>query len=471
MGRIFNNVSFDERLTTMTLKNIVTLSEGEIKIKDPDKLRIIMDSLIQEAVFADDEKKTALLLLMKEISKAAGAVPSSIQSLYEEMGRSYLGFTVPAINVRGLTYDVARSIFRKAMAMNVGTFIFEIARSEIGYTKQRPLEYSAVVLAAAVREGFSGPVFLQGDHFQLVRKYYLADPKPETEYVKGLIKEAIEAEFYNIDIDTSTIVDIEKETIKEQQRNNFEMTAELAAYIRSIQPSGVEVSIGGEIGEIGGKNSTPEELRAYLDGFRETFKYRKGLSKLSIQTGTSHGGVVLPDGTLAKVKIDFDTLRTLSDIARKEYGLSGCVQHGASTLPEDAFHMFPETGTSEVHLATGFQNIMYDSTALPADFRNEIYHYIKQEYAKEWKEGQTEEQFIYSTRKKGFGPFKKRWWDLPVSVKEQIMKELEGKFGLLFDRLKVTDTMDIVKKTVKPVFVKKEVDADLLNHLSLLIGS
>ncbi len=445
----------------MELHNVVTVKEGLVEIRDLDKLRNMMGGLIYKAVFSEGETKTALLLLVKEIAKAAGAVPSSIQSLYEEMGRSYPGFTVPAINIRGLSYDVARVIFKKAMEMNVGPVIFEIARSEIGYTKQRPLEYSAVVLAAAVREGYAGPVFIQGDHFQLVRKYYLADPKPETEYVKGLIQEAIEAEFYNIDIDTSTIVDIEKETIKEQQRNNFEMTAELASYIRSIQPAGVEVSIGGEIGEIGGKNSTADELRAYLDGFRETFKENKGLSKLSVQTGTSHGGVVLPDGTLAKVKIDFETLRTLSDIARKEYGLSGCVQHGASTLPEDAFHMFPETGTSEVHLATGFQNIMYDSAALPAEFRNEVYAFMKQEYGKEWKEGQTEEQFIYSTRKKGFGPLKKKWWELPANVKEPIMNELNAKFALLFHKLRVTNTVDIVKKTVKPVVVKKEINAEV----------
>jgi hypothetical protein len=240
------------------------------------------------------------------------------------------------------------------------------------------------------------------------------------------------------------------------------MTAELAAYIREIQPAGIDISIGGEIGEIGKKNSTPDELRAYLDGFKETFKAGKGISKLSVQTGTSHGGVVLPDGTLAKVKIDFDTLKTLSDLARKEYGLSGCVQHGASTLPEDAFHMFPETGTSEVHLATGFQNIMYDNKALPPEFRQEVYGFIKTEYAKEWKEGQTEEQFMYSTRKKGFGPIKKKWWDLSSSVKEPIMKELADKFALLFSKLKVVNTIEIAKKTVKPVIVKKEINRELL---------
>ena len=449
-------------MSTSRLKEVVAAEKDGIKIKDRKGLSALMDGLIHEAVFAEEEKKKGLFLLIKEIAKACGAVPASIQGLYEEMGKNYPGFTVPAMNIRGLTYDSARAVFRKALEKKVGAFIFEIARSEIGYTKQRPLEYAAVVLAAAVREGFQGPVFIQGDHFQLVRKNFLSDPSAETGYVKGLIREAIDAEFYNIDIDSSTLVDLERPTLKEQQRPNFEKTAELAALIREIQPKGIEVSVGGEIGEIGKKNSTPEELKAYLDGFRETFKAGRGLSKLSVQTGTSHGGVVLPDGTLAKVKIDFETLRLLSDMARKNYGLSGAVQHGASTLPEEAFHMFPETGTSEVHLATGFQNIIYDSRHLPADFREEVYKFIKSEYAKEKKEDQTEEQFIYSTRKKGFGPMKKNWWNLPAAIKDPIMKELEDKFGLLFDKLKVGGTVDIVQKTVKTPVVNKEIDMSLL---------
>ena len=438
------------------LSNIIKVGKEGIAIRDRSAVASFMDKLIYEAVFSDEERKKGLFLLVKEIAKACGAVPASIQGLYEEMGANYPGFTVPAINIRGLTYDVARAVFRKALEKKAGAFIFEIARSEIGYTKQRPLEYSAVVLAAAVREGYQGPVFIQGDHFQLVRKNYLSGPELETNYVKSLIAEAIEAEFYNIDIDSSTLVDLERPTIKEQQRPNFEKTAELTEYIRGIQPPGINVSIGGEIGEIGSKNSTPDELKAYLDGFKEIFKGAKGLSKLSVQTGTSHGGVVLPDGTLAKVKIDFETLRQLSDLARKAYGLSGAVQHGASTLPEDAFHMFPETGTSEVHLATGFQNIIYDSAHLPADFRDEVYAYIKTEFAKERKESQTEEQFIYSTRKKGFGAIKKKWWDLSEDIREPIMAELENKFGLLFDKLRVVKSVDIVKRTVKPVVIKKE---------------
>ncbi len=438
---------------------VVELSNGKVIVKNKEAVKIAIDDLIFDAVFEEkDEIRVKKFLIIKEIAKEMGAIPSSIQGLYEEMGRAFPGFTVPAINIRGLTYDVARAVFRKAKEKNVGAFIFEIARSEIGYTKQRPLEYSACVLAAAVKEGFIGPVFIQGDHFQIVRRYFEKDPETETNYVKGLIKEAIEAEFYNIDIDTSTLVDLSKETIYEQQRPNFENTARLAEHVRSLEPESITVSIGGEIGEIGGKNSTPEEARAYLDGLKDVYKGKKGLSKLSVQTGTKHGGVVLPDGSIAQVKIDFETLRILSDLVRKEYGLSGCVQHGASTLPEEAFDRFPETGTSEIHLATGFQNMIYDSKHLPEDFRKMIYDFLKTQFATEKKEGQTEEQFIYSTRKKGFGPFKKEWWSLPKEIKEPIMKELEDKFELLFGKLRVFNTKDIVNRTVKVVKVPVKIE-------------
>ena len=440
------------------LKDFVKVVDGSPSLKDKPLFLEALDSILYRAVFEKEEnKRRASLETIKEISKVEGAIPSSIRSLYEEMGTNYPGFTVPSINIRGLTYDVARAVFRKALALDVGAFIFEIARSEIGYTGQQPLEYAAVVMAAALKEGWKGPVFIQGDHFQFARKNYEKNPGEETEKIRDLIKWAIEAEFYNIDIDASTLVDLAQKNAKEQQRPNFEKTSELTSYVRTMQPEGVTISIGGEIGEIGSKNSTPEEFRAFLDGFHEAFKAGTGLSKVSVQTGTTHGGVVLPDGTLARVKIDFETLRVLSDLARKEYGLAGCVQHGASTLPEEAFDMFPKVGAAEIHLATGFQNIIYDSPFLPEAFRKEVYEFIKKEFAGERKEGQTDEQFIYSTRKKALGPMKRKFWDLPVEVRSRIMKELEERFGLLFSKLKVVGTRKLVQEKVKPLLIKHKV--------------
>ncbi len=432
--------------------------DGQIKIISPEETRLALDDLVYEAVFTEDRKeKEKRLTLVKEIAKALGAIPASIYGLYQEMAREFPGFTVPAINIRGLTYDFARTVFRVALAHDVAAVIFEIARSEMSYTLQRPLEYASVVTAAAAREGYEGPVFIQGDHFQFKREAFFAAPEKEEENIRKLTDEALAAEFYQIDIDASTLVILEKPTLEEQQHFNSLMTAEMTNYIREREPEGVTVNVGGEIGEIGGHNSRPEELHAFMKEYRRHLQKEPGIGKISVQTGTTHGGVVLPDGKVAKVAVDFETLRTLSEIARREYGMAGAVQHGASTLPDEMFHLFPEVGCCEIHLATGFQNLIYDHPALPESFRQEIYDYLKKQFAREWKEGMTEAQFIYKTRKKGFGPFKKKWWDLPAEVKEKIMESLGEKISFLFEKLKVKGTKKIISETVKPVLVRKEI--------------
>ena len=375
----------------------VTVLDGRVTVHDEDAIASpAMDKLVYTAVFGEPDDREDARWLIWEIGQAVGVQPSSIHDLYLARGRGLTGgFTVPAMNIRGMAYDTGRALFRSAVRLKVGALIQEIARSEIAYTDQRPAEYVAVMLAAALREGFRGPIFIQGDHFQVSAKKFAVDPVTEVNGVKQLAREAIAAGFYNIDVDTSTLVDLSKPTLREQQRTNYEQAVELALTVRGLEPEGVTISIGGEIGEVGTQNSTVEEQETYMDGFNETLGRRapgtEGLSKISVQSGTTHGGVVLADGSIADVKIDFDTLARLSKMAREKYGLTGAVQHGAST------------------------------------------------------------QFFYKTRKKALGPFKKRFWDLPAEVKTRLAKAYEEKFSFLFTQLAVVNTRNVVDRFVKPV--------------------
>ena len=354
-----------------------------------------------------------------------------------------------AINIRGFTFETARAAFRTAIKKNAGAFIFEIAKSEISYTAQRPSEYAANCLAAAIKEGYRGPVFIQGDHFQINAKKFAENRDAELDGLKKLIKEALDAGFYNIDIDASTIVDLGKPTVDEEQRPNYETTAALIGFIRENQPEGVTVSIGGEIGEVGGRNSTGDDLRAFMDGLLKSVKKgTQGISKISIQTGTSHGGVVLPDGTIAKVKVDFDTIEKLSKLSRSTYGLAGIVQHGASTLPDDVFDLFTKKGAAEVHLATGFQNLIYESHGFPYELKMDIYKYLDEKFADERKPSDTKEQFYYKTRKKAFGPFKERIWNIDDDGKVLLGVDLDARFELIFDKFNIKDTASVVKQFV-----------------------
>jgi fructose/tagatose bisphosphate aldolase len=410
-----------------------------------------IEQQVMGIIMADTaETKKRLAKRIFDIAYKRGIFPASINEFYMARGRGELsGFTVPAINLRSMTYDLARAIFRVAKRNDCGAFIFEIAKSEIGYTAQPPVEYAAVVLAAAITEDYAGPVFIQGDHFQVNADKFKANPDREVTGLQALIAEAIGAGFYNIDIDSSTLVDLSKPDVKNQQKDNYDVCAKLTQFIRSIQPRGVTVSVGGEIGEVGHQNSTPEELRAFMAGYNERMRQGlTGISKISVQTGTSHGGVVLPDGSIAQVKLDFNTLKILSEIARKEYGLAGAVQHGASTLPAEAFHKFPECETAEVHLATEFQNMMYESKHFPAELKAKMYAWLRINAAHEAKVGETEEQYLYKTRKKALGPFKKEIMSLPREVRDAIAAEIEVKFDFLFKQLIAVNNKDVVNKYV-----------------------
>ncbi|MEO8193849.1 MAG: class II fructose-bisphosphate aldolase [Gemmatimonadales bacterium] len=437
------------------MNGAVTVEDGRVTVNNESALASPeMDALVRQAVFGDQDARDNARWLIWEIGQAVGVVPSSIHDLYMARGRDEIGgFTVPAMNIRGMTYDTGCSLFRTAIKLDAGAFICEIARSEIAYTDQRPTEYVAVLTAAALREGWRGPLFIQGDHFQVNVKKFAVDPKTEVDSVKALAREAIAAGFYNIDVDTSTLVDLSKPNLDEQQRLNYEQAADIALYVREQQPEGIDISLGGEIGEVGTENSTVEELHAFMQGFNRTLKRLApdvaGLSKISVQSGTTHGGVVLADGSIADVQIDFGTLEKLSEVARKDYGLAGAVQHGASTLPDTAFSNFPRTGTCEIHLATNFQTMLYDR--LPAPLRAEVYEWLKENAKDERKPADSDEQFFYKTRKKALGPFKRRFWDLDDSVKAELAAAYDDKFSFLFTQLGVAGTAGIVEKYVKPV--------------------
>ena len=454
------------------LHGAVTVDGDSVTVVAEEVLQEKVDDLVYTAVFGEGVTRTTARWLLWELGQELGIYPSSIHELYMSVGRGEVphNFTVPAINVRGMNFVMSRAIFRAANKLDVGALIFEIARSEIGYTDQRPAEYVSSLLGAAIKEGFRGPLFVQGDHFQVSAKGYAGDAAGEVNAVKELIKEAVAAGFFNIDIDTSTLVDLDQQTLDEQQHINYSLSADLTRFVREIEPDGVTVSLGGEIGEVGEKNSTVPELRAYMDGYNRSLgEELQGLSKISVQTGTSHGGVVLPDGSLADVSVDFATLEELSAVARDEYGLGGAVQHGASTLPSEYFNKFPEIGTLEIHLATGFQNIIYDTA--PEAIVQKAYAHLKEARRNEWKEGQTEDQFFYKTRKKAFGALKENWWNLGDDVNAEIGQALQNQFEFLFTKLNVGDTRQVANDVTTTLKMRRSRPTEAAEETELEIAA
>jgi len=178
--------------------------DSTVTVTDPAAFRAnLVDRLVEAAIFAPDEPvRDAARWAIWEAGHALGVHSASIQGLYAARGKGkWTGFTVPAVNIRGLTYETARAMFRAGKRLDSHAFVFELAKSELGYSFQRPAEYVANVLAAAIREGHHGPVFIQGDHYQYNAASFAKDPEQETEGLRALTKESVAAGYYNIDID------------------------------------------------------------------------------------------------------------------------------------------------------------------------------------------------------------------------------------------------------------------------------
>ncbi|MBI5955034.1 MAG: class II fructose-bisphosphate aldolase [Chloroflexi bacterium] len=439
------------------IENSLQVDGEEISVVNEAVFRANIAKLAKVSALGEREEAAQARYLIRAAALNLGIIPASIQDLYLARGRGELPatWTTPAFNFRAMSFDCARAAFRSARKVDATAMIFELARVEIDWTDQPPAEYAASILAAAIAEGYRGPLFLQGDHFQVSASLPLQQEKAS---VEDLITEAVSAGFFNIDLDTSTLVDLSQLTVPQQQTVNATVSAELAAHVRKVQP--VTISIGGEIGEVGGHVSTVEELTSYMKQFNEKFSAlvpnQPGLSKVSIHTGTAHGGIVLPDGSMAKVNIDFDALKNLGQVARDEYGMGGAVQHGASTLPPELFNHFVEYSAIEVHLATAFMTTFYRN--IPVELKNEMFAWLDEHHAADRTSDMTDEQFHHTTQMHALAPFKAAAWNLPTDAKDQLGAAWEAQFDMLFDRLGCANTRQIVEQVIHPVRVKPHLE-------------
>ena len=90
--------------------------------------------------------------------------------------------------------------------------------------------------------------------------------------------------------------------------------------------------------------------------------------------------------------------------------------------------------------------MIYESKHLPPDLKKRIYEWLKINAANEAKKGETEEQFLYKTRKKALGPFKKDIMSLPQKTRDAIAAEVESKFDFLFKQLNAVNKRGLVNK-------------------------
>ena len=394
-----------------------------------------LDQLAHDLALTDAGKAERIRALVA-LAGIAGVYTASIGPVYRALAAGTIPpLAVPAINLRGLTYDLARAIWQAAGEAAAGPVIFELAPSESRTGRQRFEEFAALVLAAAVREGYRGPVFLQVDHFQID----LPDPRFSPEF-RSWCRRSVAAGMQQVDFDASGLC--ASPSAVSAQAACAQATAAAAAFHRKLNRSG-DLVYGAEVGEIGGANTTVDDLREFMATYRSAPANPPPLGKISVNTGTTHGGVIDTAGRPGPMPLDLGLLADLAAVARREYGLPGVVQHAASTLSLAQLSRLPAAGVCEVHLATGIQNLVFDhpefDTGLRGRMQAELLDTRREAEGRELDGSQdwTPAQHFYSGRWTSWGQFKRELWELPEESRAAIRASLVDWCAPVFAALQI----------------------------------
>ena len=145
--------------------------------------------------------------------------------------------------------------------------------------------------------------------------------------------------------------------------------------------------------------------------------------------------------------------------------MAGAVQHGASTLRGDQLAKMPVNGAIEVHLALGFNNLIFDHPSLPQSIKDEIRDYVFANHAHERGENETDAQFLYNIRKKSWKIIKKKFWELPETIQNDIMNSLQKMFYDMFVWMNIQNTFDLVAQYTHIVVIHPHIPEELSRHL------
>jgi len=258
---------------------------------------------------------------------------------------------IMAANIR--VQRSARGIMEAAKELD-SAVLFEIAKSEVGYTGQTPKDFYDNIVAIAEEINFNTPYAIHGDHITI------KDASPEAyKGAEDLIKAELAAGFTSYAIDASHNFNMSATDVSEQLKDNIDITKRLAKLIPE------KYSLEVEVGEVG--RTDPATGQKQLTTVEEAATFIKALKDaginpdlLATNNGTSHGNIFDKNGNvIAKVGIDLARTKGIAD-AIKPYGVR-VAQHGITGTPLEFMDNLIDCGIAKGNVGTNWQNIAIES--------------------------------------------------------------------------------------------------------------
>lgn len=431
------------------LRHLCESMHGVIRYNQKDGFRLLVpqmlrgelvDRLAITAALGDSEDvKEMARFLIRASAISHNIWCDSVSPIFLGIGQGkYQGFTIPAINLRGITYYLARRVFHSARRQKAGPIVFQLSSSEMDITGQPPSEYVSCILAAALRENYSGPVFLQasriGTRDQKTDSLDLPDIKPS-----ALIADAIASGIFNLEFECSDDLD---ETVK------------LISEIRMHQPDGVSIAVGCTIPLPKSRQTAVQELLGFVTGLKtrlQDLKINESVCKINLVCNSDPMGSDFLDQDQMTGMLDFNRLGALSEILREQLGMAGPVLSSSHEIQADFFDQVATYKISELKMETWIQDLILNHDRFPTGLREEIRAYLETEYTHLRKADWSDQHFYNNLRSRAWKPYKKTLWSLDHRTRLTISNSFEDRIKLLFENLHVGLNKKLVNRLYKKI--------------------
>lgn len=424
------HASTQELLQSLT--GCIAVSDHEVTVQHGERLkRELIDALLENALFNPELAVRSLAhQLIKAIANDLGIFPTSLQALYEARRRTeYLGKTVPRLAAHGLTYDMARAAFRTMKRSSTAICLFELPVETLPIAESHLQDFCSSVLAAAIKEGFYGPLFLQLGDIRYQADAFINNPQQYHQQLHQLLQLGMANGFLNFAVDTTAL-----------PHEGFAEMASFSNTLNEWQQGDRLLAHGAALGDLPSGEAALNSLCANLDTYFEHLKKEGNKAHPLCKLG------VKIKGDLANSRVAVEKLR---DLIVSKYAFAGLTIDHLLHLSERNLRDLATWQALEVNVSELLYDRLFDSHHFPKEIIVEMRHFLTDACRHEWHVSESEEEFVHRLRHRTFAPFKKMFWEIPAATREKIGLELERTFASLFQWLGVTETVTLVRDKVR----------------------
>ena len=287
------------------------------QVKDINKFKSRIDYIFDEKIVGNKDQLIAAFLLIYSIAWKLNIFPSSLQKIYKAQASHEIfpQIKILSLDVTEDSFENLRILFNSMNKEETKLLSFSINPKQMDQTWFFP--YITKILAAAIMEDYSGPIFLQTDNIYFDPLSFENDRDNLLDRLKKITQNAIKSGIYNLNLNASELIDPDKSVTSEKMLMNLKMVAMVTnLWVRNYQPNGITVSVSGKLGKLAVDFIQKDELKDYLK------RLMKEGSRLRFNTaGDDISKIVVDYRTGNKASADY--LGSLKLIAQNEFGLGG----------------------------------------------------------------------------------------------------------------------------------------------------